>query len=73
MRKLLSILAVLGMAFAVASTAQAGTFDPTNSLINFQLSGLAASEVYALPGTEAQVSLTDNGSQGHDLELGGTV
>jgi hypothetical protein len=73
MQKLLSILAVLGMAFAVASTAQAGTFDPTNSLINFQLSGLAASEVYALPGTEAQVTLTDNGSGGHDLAMGPTV
>ena len=73
MHKLLSILVVLGMAFAVASTAQAGTFDPTNSLINFQLSGLAASEVYALPGTEAQVSLTDNGLGGHDLAMGPTV
>jgi len=73
MHKLLSILAVLGMAFAVASTAQAGTFDPTNSLINFQLSGLAASEVYALPGTEAQVTLTDNGFGGHNLAMDPTV
>lgn len=73
MRKLLSSVAIAALLCAVTSVVQAGTFVPADSLINFQLSGLAASEVYALPGTEGQVSLVDNGMGGHDLVIGSTV
>jgi hypothetical protein len=73
MRKLLSLFAIAALLCAVTGTAQAGTFVPAESEMNIQLNALAPSIIQALPGTEGQVSLTDNGVGGHDLTMGATV
>jgi hypothetical protein len=73
MRKLLSLFAIAALLCAVTGTAQAGTFVPAESEMEFQLSGLAKSTIPALPGTESKVLLIDNGSGGHDLSVSDTV
>jgi len=66
MRKLLSLIVAAGMASALAAgTAQAGTFDPENSILKF---GLAALPPIVLVGDPAGVAvLSDDGFGGHTV------
>jgi len=73
MRKLLSSFAITALLCTVLGTAQAGTFNPATSFINFGFSGLQPSITYAPPGTWDQVVLVDNGVGGHDIAMGPSV
>jgi hypothetical protein len=54
-------LAVGALLCAIAGTAQAGMFIPEDSVMSYRMSGMAESVIPALPGSESQVSLVDNG------------
>jgi len=72
MRKLFCMLVASGLLFAFAAPVHAGTFDPANSTLTFQLGALPKLTVNATNGPGGNpgasgVSLTDDGSGGHVL------
>ncbi len=66
-RKLIGVVAAIGLAATFASTANAGTFDPANSFLGNKLGAIPLIIFGAAPGTEALVVLTDDGGGGHRI------
>ena len=69
MRRTFSVLAVVILAFVLAGTTQAATFVPEESSLTLNLGSIFVGGPDAAPGTEAMVSLVDNGAGGHDVVM----
>lgn len=67
MRKLLSLIAAIGVVLLVAASAQGGIFDPKNSIFSLQIGGLPPAGINAAPGSSSAVTLLDNGMGGHAI------
>jgi hypothetical protein len=74
MRRSASLLGgIVVVVLAAATAAQAGIFVTGESMSATSIGGTQSQPLSALSGTEAKVSLVDNGSGGHDLHVGSTV
>jgi hypothetical protein len=73
MRKLLRVSTAALMALAVTTAAQASTFVPEDSTVSISLGVIHGPRIAALPGTEGSVSLVDNGTGGHIINLDSSV
>jgi hypothetical protein len=69
MRRIFSVLVVVALAFVLAGTTQAATFVPGESSLTLNLGSIFTGGPNAAPGTEAMVSLVDNGAGGHDIVM----
>jgi hypothetical protein len=73
MHKRLEALLVMCLALVFSAAAQASTFVPENSPMGTALGDVFQLGPWASPGTESKVSLSDNGSGGHILQIEPTV
>lgn len=67
MRKLLSLIAVVGVVGLIAGSAQGGVFDPKNSILALQIGGLPPAGISAASGSQGAVQLLDDGFGGHQI------
>lgn len=67
MRKLLSLIAAVGVVWLLAGAAQAGVFDPKNSILSLQIGGLPPTGISADLSQGGSVTLLDDGFGGHTI------
>ena len=68
-RRLLGIIAAVGLVMSLTTSAGASAFDPQNSYLGNKLGAIPLMVIPANPGTESLVSLTNDGSGGHIITV----